>query len=88
MRDGKVGLRADLEGAWWSAGLPAKILTEWELWACAHEYVRQHQLDAPIYAAMRADKLMEKGDLDGARNWRLIVDRINQLLTPKSGTPN
>lgn len=68
--------------------MPTKILTDWELWACAHEYIRQHQLDAPIHAAMRADKLLKKGDLDGARNWRLIVSRINELLTPSEGAPN
>lgn len=64
------------------------MLTEWELWACAQECIRQHQLDAPIHAAMRADKLLEEGNHDGARAWRLIVSRINQLLTPSAGAPN
>lgn len=56
------------------------ILSDWELWACAHEEIRQHGFDAPIHAAMRADELLEGGDLNGAKNWRLIVHRINQLL--------
>ncbi|MDQ3483213.1 MAG: hypothetical protein M3448_07410 [Pseudomonadota bacterium] len=60
-----------------------KLLSEWELWARAHETIRQRQLDAPIFAAMRADELMEAADLDGAHNWRLIVHRINQLLEPE-----
>jgi hypothetical protein len=64
------------------------VLTEWELWACAQECVRQHQLDAPIYAAMRADELLERGDLDGARAWRLIVARTHELLKPQSGAAN
>ena len=63
--------------------LQPKLLPEWELWACAHEMIRQHALDAPIRAAMRADELMEQADLDGAHNWRLIVHRINQLLEPE-----
>jgi hypothetical protein len=63
--------------------LAPKLLPEWELWACAHEMIRQHSLDAPIHAAMRADDLMEQADLDGAQNWRLIVHRINQLLEPQ-----
>jgi hypothetical protein len=50
--------------------------------------VRQYQLDAPIHAAMRADRLLEEGDVNGAANWRLIVNRINQLLTPSAGAPN
>jgi hypothetical protein len=59
------------------------ILSEWELWACANEYVRQHGLDAPIFAALRADELMEKGDLDGSKNWQLIIHRIGELLKPQ-----
>jgi hypothetical protein len=45
--------------------------------------IREHALDAPIQAAIRADELMEQADLDGAYNWRLIVHRINQLLEPE-----
>ena len=65
-----------------------KVLTEWELWACANEAIKQHQLDAPVFAAMRADEMLLKGDIDGARAWRLIVERINELLQPPIGTPN
>ncbi len=64
------------------------VLTEWELWACADEAIRQHGLDAPIFAAMRADKLLEEGEIDGAANWRLIVTRINQLLAKPPGLTN
>lgn len=64
------------------------MLSEWELWACANEYIRHHGFDAPIHAAMRADELMERGDLDGARHWRLIVHRINELLSPPGSTQN
>jgi hypothetical protein len=45
-------------------------------------------LDAPIHAAMRADELLERGDLDGARAWRLIVARTRELLKPPSGAAN
>jgi hypothetical protein len=61
---------------------------EWEIWACANEYIRQHGLDAPILAAMRADELLERSDLEGARTWRLIVHRISELLAEPSGTLN
>ena len=64
------------------------VLSEWELWACADEVIRQHGLDAPIFAAMRADKLLEQGEIDGAANWRLIVKRINELLEKPAGAPN
>jgi hypothetical protein len=65
-----------------------KILTEWELWACADEVIRQHGLDAPIFAAMRADQLLLEGEQDGAANWRLIVKRINELLARPPGAVN
>lgn len=64
------------------------MLTDWELWACANAYIRQHGLDAPIHAAMRADELSEGGDDDGAQHWRLIVHRINELLAGSDGRPN
>jgi hypothetical protein len=64
------------------------VLSEWELWACTDEAIRQHGLDAPIFAAMRADKLLEDGEMDGAANWRMIVTRINQLLATPTGRTN
>ena len=61
------------------------MLKEWELWACADEAIRQHGLDAPIFAAMREDKLLAHGDQEGARAWRLIVARIHELLAKPPG---
>ena len=43
------------------------MLTDWELWACAQHYIREHAEDAPIIAAMRADELLKEGDDEGAR---------------------
>jgi hypothetical protein len=61
------------------------ILSDWELWACANETLKRHGEDAPFFAAMRADKLLEQTDLDGARNWLLILDRIEQMLARPDG---
>ena len=60
------------------------MLSEWELWACANELIRQHGVDAAVHAALKADEMMERSDLDGARTWRLIVHRINELLEKPS----
>ena len=60
------------------------VISEWELWACANQAINEHGADAPIFAAMRADELFEQGDDDGARTWRLIVERINRLLSAPS----
>lgn len=59
-------------------------LSEWELWACANDMIRQYALDAPIHAAMKADALLEKGDIDGASHWQLIIHRIEELLKSPS----
>jgi hypothetical protein len=61
------------------------ILSDWELWACANETVKQHGEGAPIFAATRADKLLEEANLDGAHNWLLIRDRIEQMLAKPKG---
>lgn len=69
-------------------GTTLEMLTEWELWACANHFVAKHQADAPIMAAMRADKLLAEGDLDGVRTFNAIVRRINQLLEEPVGRPH
>lgn len=57
------------------------LIEEWELWACAHHYIKRHGEDAAILAAMRADELSEEGDLAGAKTFRAIVRRINELTS-------
>ena len=61
------------------------MLSDWELWACANEMIRQHREDAGIQAAMKADEMLARTDLEGARTWREIVRRIEQL-NAQSGT--
>ncbi len=43
--------------------------------------------DAPIHAAMRADEMLEKGDLDGYAVWKRILRAVDELqgTVPKSG---
>ncbi|WP_114951530.1 DUF6961 family protein [Sphingosinicella terrae] len=57
-------------------------LSDWELWACANEMVRRHGDDAPVQAALRSDALLEAGDLEGAKVWRLIASNAVELLSP------
>ena len=63
-------------------------ISEWELWACAQHYVRLHGEDAPTMAAMRSDELMADGDLAGAKTFRQIMRRAEQLLGPASDILN
>lgn len=64
------------------------MITEWELWACANHYIREHGEDAPVIAAMRADELLAEGDLAGSRTFQSIVRRINEMLEKPSGAPH
>ncbi len=41
--------------------------------------MKQHGDDAPIEAAMRADAMLEAGDLDGAAVWKRILRAVEEL---------
>ncbi len=43
--------------------------------------MKHHGPDAPIHAAMRADAMLDKGDLDGCAAWRRIVKAVEELLS-------
>ena len=36
-----------------------------DIYQTANELIKQHGEDAPIHAAMRADELLDAGDMDG-----------------------
>ncbi len=42
-----------------------------DIWTSAKLLIDQHGEDATIHAAMRADALLEQGDLDGTAAWQL-----------------
>ena len=58
-----------------------------DIFRAANLLVKQHGEDAPIEAAMRADAMLEKGDLDGYAVWQRIVRAVGELQAPapKSG---
>ncbi len=41
------------------------MISDLDIYRTANILVRQHGEDAPIHAAMRADELLDAGDLDG-----------------------
>ena len=53
---------------------------EIDIWRCAKLLVDEHGDTAAIHAAMRADALLDAGDLDGAAVWRRIVRAVRELL--------
>ncbi len=63
---------------------------EIDIYRSAHLLIRQHGEDAPIHAAIQADKCLESGDLDGKAVWIGVIRAIKELLDqqpPSSDTP-
>ncbi len=50
-----------------------------DIWRSAKLLIDQHGDEAPIFAAMRADELLDASDLDGATAWRQIIRAIEEL---------
>ncbi|MXO49674.1 hypothetical protein GRI69_15600 [Erythrobacter vulgaris] len=61
-------------------------VNEWEQWAVAHDYVQKHGDEAPMIIAMRADKLLEQGEVLGARTFTAIMRKSQQLLSRNEGS--
>ena len=55
------------------------MISEWELWACAQQVVKQHGVGAVDHCAKRVEELTKTGDEDGVRTWIAIADRAGQL---------
>ena len=50
-----------------------------DIFRSAHILVKQHGEDAPIEAAMRADAMLNKGDMGGYATWRRILRAVGEL---------
>ena len=44
-----------------------------DIYRSAQALVKHHGQDAPIHAAMRADAMLEAGDLDGYTVWKRVL---------------
>ena len=55
------------------------MIPELDIYRSANVLVKRHGADAPIHAAMRADAMLEKGDLDGYAVWRRILRAVEEL---------
>ncbi len=47
--------------------------------------MKHHGEDAPIEAAMRADAMLEAGDLDGYAVWKRILRAVEELRRAEAG---
>ena len=55
------------------------MASEKDIWRSAQLLITQHGEDAPIHAAMKADEMLEKGDVDGVDTWKKILAAVNEL---------
>ncbi len=55
------------------------MTSDLDTYRSANELIKQHGDAADIEAAMRADELMEAGDMEGEAVWLRIVKAIEEL---------
>ena len=55
------------------------MIPDLDIYRSAQVLVKQRGPDAPIHAAMRADTMLEKGDLDGYTAWKRILRAVEEL---------
>ena len=54
-------------------------VSDLDIYRSANLLVKRHGEDAPIHAAMRADALLEAGDLDGAAVFKRVLRAVEEL---------
>ena len=52
-----------------------------DIYRTANELIKQHGENAPIHAAMRADELLDAGDLDRQAVWKRILAAVEELMS-------
>jgi hypothetical protein len=50
-----------------------------DIWRAAEQMRKLYGADAAIHSAMRADKLMDQGDIEGFDMWKRVVDAVSEL---------
>jgi hypothetical protein len=61
------------------------VITDIDIWRSAKLLIDRHGGNAATVAAMRADELLERGDVAGQAVWKRIVRAIEEL---RSTDPN
>ncbi len=56
------------------------MTSDLDIYRTANVLIKQHGQDAPTHAAMRADALLEAGDLDGYAVLKRVLRAVEELL--------
>ncbi len=59
------------------------MTSDLDIFRSASLLIKQHGQDAPIQAAMRADAMLDKGDLNGYAVWKRVLKAVEQLQGPE-----
>ncbi len=59
------------------------MVPDLDIYSTSNLLVKHHGPDAPIEAAMRADSLLDKGDMNGVSVWRRIMRAVEELISKK-----
>ena len=57
------------------------VTSDIDIFRSANELIKQYGDAADIEAAMRADELMDAGDMEGEAVWLRIVKAVEELLS-------
>ncbi len=52
-----------------------------DIYRSANVLVTRHGADAPVHAAMRADELLDKGDLEGCAVFKRVIKAVEEMLS-------
>ncbi len=55
------------------------MIPDLDIYRSANLLIKQHGENTPIEAAMRADAMLEKGDLDGYAAWKRMPRAVEEL---------
>ncbi len=55
------------------------MILDLNIYRSARLLVKRHGEDAPIEAAMRADAMLEAGDLDGLAVWKRVLRAVEEM---------
>ncbi len=59
------------------------MTSDLDIYRSAQVLIREHGEDAALEAAMRADAMLEKGDLEGLGVWKRIVRAVGEIERPE-----
>jgi DNA-directed RNA polymerase subunit K/omega len=55
------------------------MIKDVDIWRAADVLLKQYGDEAVVIAAQRADALLDKGDVDGQRAFKRVIEAINEL---------